>query len=204
MYSHSLQRIIDRLSLLTNALSTIGRLLFQLCNARLLTLFQPLGVNGRQNGRLLLRRCQGCDLEVLDPRDGDDVVVAGVAGSGGACVDGHDIEDRAGGEEGALEGLRLGRGGGELDAGEVFELVPCHVLDVPDYSKDKQNKLAKCLGQGETYRAPIALPRDSALSTGAGVFAFGVATLAGFVVLAMAAAVRRRSSSIHEICVLFQ
>jgi hypothetical protein len=154
MYSHSLQRIIDRLSLLANALSTIGRLLFQLCNARLLALFQPLGVDGRQNGRLLLRRCQGCDLEVLDPRDGDDVVVAGVAGSGGACVDGHDIEDRAGGEEGALEGLRLGRGGGgELDAGEVFGLVSCHVLYVRTSLQQRQAEQA-C----EVYRTGRNIP----------------------------------------------
>ena len=48
------------------------------------------------------------------------MVVARVAGSSRTRVDGNDIEDRTGGEEGALEGLRLGRGGRELDAGEVF------------------------------------------------------------------------------------
>jgi hypothetical protein len=127
MYSHSLQGIVDCLRLFANTFPAVGRLLFQLYDARLLALFQALGVNGRQNRRLLLRRCQGCDLEVLDSRDGDDVVVARVTSSGGARVDGNDIEDRAGGEEGALEGLRLGRGGGELDAGEVFGLVQCHV-----------------------------------------------------------------------------
>lgn len=100
MYSHSLQRIVDRLSLFADTLPAVGRLLFQLCDARLLALFQTLGVDGRQNGRLLLllRRCQGCNLEVLNSRDGDDVVVAGVTGSGGARVDGNDVEDRAGGE----------------------------------------------------------------------------------------------------------
>ena len=51
------------------------------------------------------------------------MVVARVAGSSRTRVDGNDIEDRTGGEEGALEGLRLGRGGRELDAGEVFGSV---------------------------------------------------------------------------------
>jgi hypothetical protein len=120
------------------------------------------------------------------------VVVAGIASSGGARVDGDDIEDRTGGEEGALEGLRLGRGGGELDAGEGFVLVSCHVLNVSNYSQDKQTWLANCRGWNRTYRAPIALPRASTVSTGAGVFAFGVATLAGLVVLAMAGGDRTR------------
>jgi hypothetical protein len=204
MYSHSLQRIIDRLGLFANTLPAVGRLLFQLCNARLLALFQTLRVDGRQLLLLLLlRRRQGCDLEVLDPRDGDDVVVAGVTSSGGARVDGNDVEDRAGGEEGALERLRLGRGGGELDAGEVFGSVSCHVSYVPDDSKARQGKLVKCIRQDETYRAPIALPRASTVSTGAGVFAFGVATLAGLVVLAMAGGDKTRvSGSNHGICVL--
>lgn len=119
MYSHSLQRIVDRLSLLANTLAAVGRLLFQLCNARLLALFQTLGVDGRQLLLLLLRRCQGYGVETLDSRDGNHVVVAGVTSSGRARVDGNDIEDRAGGEEGTLEGLRLRRGGDELDAGDV-------------------------------------------------------------------------------------
>jgi len=186
MYSHSLQGIIDRLSLFANTLSTIGRLLFQLRNARLLALFQTLGVDGRQLLLLLLlRRRQGCDLEVLDSRDGDYVVVAGVASSSWARVDGNDIKDRTGGEEGTLEGLRLRRGGGELDAGRVVGSVPCHVSNVAAYSKDELNQLARWLNWDRTYRAPIALPRASTVSTGAGVFDFGVATLAGLVVLAM-------------------
>jgi len=150
MYSHSLQGIVDRLGLFANTLPAVGRLLFQLCNARLLALFQTLRVDGRQLLLLLLlRRRQGCDLEVLDPRGRDDVVVAGVTSSGGARVDGNDVEDRAGGEEGALERLRLGRGGGELDAGEVFGSVSCHVSYVPDDSKARQCKLAKCIRQDE-------------------------------------------------------
>ena len=68
---------------------------------------------------------------------------------------------------------------------EMFRSVSCHVSYVPDYSKGGRNKLARCLRQDRTYRAPIALLRASKWSTGAGVFAFGVATLAGFVVLAM-------------------
>lgn len=49
MYSHSLQGIIDCLRLFANTFPTVGRLLFQLCDARLLALFQTLGVDGRQN-----------------------------------------------------------------------------------------------------------------------------------------------------------
>ena len=114
-HSHSLQRIINRLRLFAHALAPIGGLIFQLCNARILAVFQTLGVHGREGRRLLLGS-QRCDLEVLNARDGDDVVVAGVAGSGGTGVDCHEVEDRACGEEGAFVGLRMGSGGGELDA----------------------------------------------------------------------------------------
>lgn len=75
---------------------------------------------------------------------------------------------------------------------EMFRSVSCHVSYVPDYSKGGRNKLARCLRQDRTYRAPMALP-SSTLSTGAGVFAFGVATLAGFVVLAMIRGDSRRA-----------
>lgn len=44
-----------------------------------------------------------------------------------------------------------------------------------------------------TYRAPMALPSASTVSTGAGVLALGVATLVGFVVLAMSASDERGS-----------
>ena len=44
------------------------------------------------------------------------MVVAGVAGSGGAGVDCYEVEDGACGEEGAFVGLRVGSSGGELDA----------------------------------------------------------------------------------------
>lgn len=113
---HSLQRIINRLRLFAHALTPIRSLVFQLRNARAFTLLQTLGVHWCES-RGLLRR-QRCDLEVLDARDGDDVVVAGVAGRGRTRVDCHEVEDWAGGEEGAFEGLRLGRGGGEFDAEE--------------------------------------------------------------------------------------
>jgi hypothetical protein len=73
------------------------------------------------------------------------VVVARVTSSGGARVDGNDIEDRAGGEEGALESLRLRRGGGELDAGEVFGSAQCHVSYAPGCSEARHSKPAKCL-----------------------------------------------------------
>lgn len=45
------------------------------------------------------------------------MVVAGVAGGSGAGVDRYEVEDGACGEEGAFVGLRVGSGGGELDAG---------------------------------------------------------------------------------------
>lgn len=111
---HSLQRVINRLRLFADALSAIRRLGFQLRDACALALLQTLGVYGCQ--RCLWLRSERCDLEVLYARDGDDVVVARVAGGSGPGVDCHEAEDRAGGEEGAFEGLRLGSSGGELDA----------------------------------------------------------------------------------------
>jgi hypothetical protein len=115
--SHSLQRIVNRLRLFTHALASVRCLILQLRNARSLALFQALGVYRRQSGRLLLSS-DSYDLEILDPWDGDDVIVAGVASWRGPGVDCDEVENRAGGEEGAFEGLRLGSGGGELDAGE--------------------------------------------------------------------------------------
>lgn len=112
---HSLQRIVNRLRLFAHAFAPVRSLVFQLCDARVLAFFQTPGVYGRESSGLLGRK--RCDLEVLDSRDRDDVVVAGVAGSCGAGVDCHEVEDRACGEQGAFEGLRLGSGGGELDAG---------------------------------------------------------------------------------------
>jgi hypothetical protein len=94
-------------------------------------------------------------MEALDPRDRDDVVVAGVTSSSGARVYGNDIEDRAGGEEGAFEGLRLRRGGGELDAREAFRSVLCHVSYVPDYSKSKWDQAC------EVYRIGQNIPRSN-------------------------------------------
>jgi len=126
------------------------------------------------------------------------MVVARVTRSSGARVDGNDVENRTGGEEGALEGLRLRRGGGELDTGEVFRSVSRHVSYVQDYSKAEQDKLVNPIGHNKTYRAPIALPRASTVSTGAGVLTFGVATLAGFVVLDMVGGDRRELKSIHK------
>ena len=55
------------------------------------------------------------------------MVVARVTRSGRARVDGNNVEDWTGGEEGALEGLRLRRGGSELDAAEVIRSVSCYV-----------------------------------------------------------------------------
>jgi hypothetical protein len=114
--SHSLQRIVNRLRLFTHTLASVRCLIFQLRNARSLALFQALGVYRRQSGRLLLSS-DSCDLEILDPRDGDNVVVAGVAGWRRAGVDCDEVENWAGGEEGTFEGLRLGSAGGEFDAG---------------------------------------------------------------------------------------
>ena len=99
----------------SHALAPVRSLVFQLCDARVLAVFQTLGVYGRE-GRGLLLGCERCDLEVLDARHGDDVVVAGVAGGGGPGVDCYEVENRACGEEGAFVGLRVGSGGGELDA----------------------------------------------------------------------------------------
>lgn len=112
---HSLQRIINRLRLFAHSLAPVGGLVLQLCDARVLAVFQALGVYGRENRGLLLG-CKRCDLEILDARDGDNMVIAGVAGRGGAGVDCYEIEDGARGEEGAFVGLRVGSGGGELDA----------------------------------------------------------------------------------------
>ena len=112
---HSLQRIVNSLRLFAHTLTPVRSLVLQLCNARGLAVFQTLGVYGRE-GRGLLLGGKRCDLEVLDARDGDDVVVAGVAGGGGAGVDCYEVEDGACGEEGAFVGLRVGSGGGELDA----------------------------------------------------------------------------------------
>lgn len=114
---HSLQRIIDSLRLFAHTLAPVCSLVLQLCDARALAVFQTLGVYGRE-GRGLLLGCERCDLEVLDARDGDDVVVAGVAGGGRAGVDCYKVEDGTCGEEGAFVGLRVGSGGGKLDAGE--------------------------------------------------------------------------------------
>ena len=113
---HSLQRIINRLRLFAHALAPVRSLVFQLCDARVLAVFQTLGVYWRERRGLLLGG-KRCDLEVLDARNGDNVVVAGVAGSGGAGVDRYEVEDGTGGEEGAFVGLGVGSGGGELDAG---------------------------------------------------------------------------------------
>jgi hypothetical protein len=113
---HSLQRIINRLRLFAHALASVRCLIFQLCDARGLALFQALGVYWCQSGRLLLRS-DSCDLEILNPRDGDDVVVAGVAALCGTGVDCDEIEDWAGSEEGAFVSLRMGSGSGEFDAG---------------------------------------------------------------------------------------
>lgn len=113
--SHSLQRIVNRLRLLTHALALVSSGIFQLHDACALALFQALGIYGRKRGGLL--RSERCELERLDARDGDDVVVAGVAGWVGAGVDCDEVENRAGGEEGAFVGLRVGSGGGEFDAG---------------------------------------------------------------------------------------
>lgn len=118
--SHSLQRVVNRLRLLAHAFTTIRGFGFQLRDARALALFQAFGIYGCQR-RLLLLGSERCDLEVLHARDGDDVVVAGVAAGGGLGVDCHEAEDGACGEEGAFEGLRLRSGGGELDAGEENE-----------------------------------------------------------------------------------
>ena len=49
-------------------------------------------------------------------------------------------------------------------------------------------------GLQPTYRAPMALPSASTVSTGAGVFAFGVATFVVLVVLAMLAEVENRQA----------
>lgn len=114
---HSLQRIINRLRLFTNTLAFVRSLSLKLCNAGALTFFQSLGIHRQEDRRRL--RSKRCDLEVLNPRDGNDVIVAVVAGSGRASVDGDEIEDWAGGEEGAFEGLRLGSGSGEFDAGRM-------------------------------------------------------------------------------------
>jgi hypothetical protein len=115
--SHSLQSIINSLRLFAHALAPVRCLIFQLHDARGLALFQTLGVYRRQSGRLLLRS-DSCDLEILDSRNGDDVVVAGVAGWCGTGVDCDEVEDRARGEKGAFVGLRVGSAGGEFDAGE--------------------------------------------------------------------------------------
>jgi hypothetical protein len=177
---HSLQRIINRLRLFAHALAPVRSLVLQLCDARVLAVFQTLGVYGREDRGLLLGR-KRCDLEVLDARDRDDVIVAGVAGSGGAGVDCYEVEDGACGEEGAFVGLRVGSGGGELDAERVrvswcFALL-CLLAPLSARGRTSQ----------PTYRAPMALPSASTVSTGAGVLAFGVATFVVLVVLAMLA-----------------
>jgi hypothetical protein len=104
------------------------------------------------------------------------MVVAGVAGSRRAGVDRHEVEDGACGEQGALVGLRLGSSGGELDAGGYW--VSLCVVSWPLQAQEKSVLW-------RTYRAPMALPSASTVSTGAGVLALGVATFVGFVVLAM-------------------
>lgn len=114
---HSLQGIINSLRLFAHTLTPVRGLVLQLCDARGLAVFQTLGVYGWE-GRGLLLRGKRCDLEVLDARDGDNVVVARVAGGGGASVDCYEVEDRTCGEQGALVGFRVGSGGGELDAVE--------------------------------------------------------------------------------------
>lgn len=127
LYSHSLQRIINRLRFFAHTLASIRGLCLELCNAGALTFFQPLGIHGQESSRRL--RSERCDLEVLDSRNGDDVVVAIIAGGGRARVDRYKVEDWAGGEEGAFEGLRLRSGGGELDAGRmVLACVPHRIL----------------------------------------------------------------------------
>lgn len=108
---HSLQRIINRLRLPAHALAAVCGFFFQRGNAGCFAVFQALGVDWRE-GRLLL--LWGGDLEVLHPREGDDVVVAGVAGGGRrgwSSVDGDEVEGRAGGEKCAFEGLGGGRCG---------------------------------------------------------------------------------------------
>lgn len=171
---HSLQRIVDRLRLFAHALALVRSLIFQLCDARVLAVFQTFGIYRRESSRLL--SCERCDLEVLDARDGDDVVVAGVAGSSRTCVDRHEVKDRACGEQGAFVRLRMGSGGGELDA-EGNRVSLCYVC----WTLQAQEERA----WWKTYRAPMALPSASTVSTGAGVLALGVATLVVFVVLAM-------------------
>lgn len=111
VYVHSLQRIVNRLRLPAHALAAVRGLFFQRCDAGCFAVFQALGVDWRERRLLLLL---GGDLEVLHAREGDDVVIAGVAagGRGGwASVDGDEVEGRAGGEEGAFEGLGGGRCG---------------------------------------------------------------------------------------------
>ena len=89
MYLHSLQRIINRLRLLTNTLAPIRSLGLKLCNPGALTFFQPLGIHEQESRRRL--RSERRDLEVLNPRDGNDVVVAVIAGGGRARVDRYEV-----------------------------------------------------------------------------------------------------------------
>lgn len=114
LYSHSLQSVINRLRLFAHALALVRSLILELCDSRAFALFQSFSIDGQKSGRRLQR--ERCDLEVLNPGNGNDVVVAVVVGGGRAGIDRYEVEDWAGGEEGAFEGLRLGSGGGQFDA----------------------------------------------------------------------------------------
>lgn len=70
----------------------------------------------------------------------------------------------------------MGSGSGELDAGGN-RVSLCYVCRTLQAQEER--------AWWKTYRAPMALPSASTVSTGAGVLALGVATLVVFVVLAM-------------------